>query len=265
MRHGIAPLPEPPGAPIAKLAARLADARFVWFFADLGQLPADITPASPAELAEAQSFPAGMQREGWLARRRLARHVLAMAIGLPDPAALRLGTDPLGRPVILAGATGWHLSFAARDTLALVAIGDQPLGVDLELEQPDLVIPFNMLRDDERRWLMAQPKALRVAAFCRIWAAKEAITKAMGTGFRIAPEDIRLPGSKAGHVDIRNSGESSASEIENRLVRDMLVLTREGIRVFVSRQSGAAQGGLQGTGVAVARAMRPGPANPESG
>ncbi len=43
MRHGLADAPEPAGTPIATLAERLARERFVWFFADMHQLPADLT------------------------------------------------------------------------------------------------------------------------------------------------------------------------------------------------------------------------------
>lgn len=265
MRHGLADAPAPPGTPITTLAGRLAQDRFVWFFADLGQLPVDLAPATPAEEAEAQSRPAGLQREGFLSRRRLARHVLAEALALSAPHRLRIRCDPLGRPVIVQGTAGWHLSFAAREPLALIAIADRPIGVDLEREEPELFIPINMLRADERAWLRAQPESLQVQAFCRIWTAKEAIAKAMGSGFRIPPEDISLPVPDGRHVDIRISGQSAGRDTDNRSARDMLVLTREGIRVFVSRPSGEAQGGLQGIGVAVARAMMTGPADPDSG
>ncbi len=127
------------------------------------------------------------------------------------------------------------------------------------------MIPSNILRGDERAWLGEQPEPLRVAAFCRIWTAKEAITKALGVGFRIPPEDIALPAVGRSHVDIRKFGESAVGENENRLVHDLLVLTREGIRVFVTRQSGEAQGGLAGICVTVACARMPSPANPDSG
>ncbi len=238
MRHGLADAPEPAGTPIATLAERLARERFVWFFADMHQLPADLTRATPAEEIEAQSLPAGLPREGWLARRRLARHVAAAASGKAHPGTIRIDSNAQGRPEFRVGATGWHLSLSARGAVALIAIADAPCGVDLEIEEPDLMIPSNILRGDERAWLGEQPEPLRVAAFCRIWTAKEAITKAMGVGFRIPPEDIALPAAGTSHVDIRKFGESAVGENENRLVHDLLVLTREGIRVFVTRSSG---------------------------
>ncbi len=254
MRHGIADIPEPAGTPVAVLARQLAQERFVWFFADMRQLPGGLTPATLAEEAEARRLPAGLPREGWLARRRLARHVLAEASGRCDPATIRIESSVQGRPEFRAGATGWHLSLSARGAIALIAIADAPIGIDLETEEPDLMIPSNILRPDEQAWLGEQPEPLRVAAFCRIWTAKEAIAKALGTGFRIPPEDIHLPSGPSGHVDIRKFGEWHEAEKKNRSWRDLLVLTREGIRVFVTRETGEERSAPICCTVALARA-----------
>ncbi len=116
--------------------------------------------------------------------------------GKAHPGTIRIDSNAQGRPEFRVGATGWHLSLSARGAVALIAIADAPCGVDLEIEEPDLMIPSNILRGDERAWLGEQPEPLRVAAFCRIWTAKEAITKALGVGFRIPPEDIALPAAE---------------------------------------------------------------------
>ncbi|MCA3605727.1 MAG: 4'-phosphopantetheinyl transferase superfamily protein [Methylobacterium sp.] len=261
LRHGEAEMPAGLGTPPAELGKRLQRTGFIWFFADLARLPPGLCPAMPEEKEQAQMLPAGLQRDGWLARRQLARQVVAEARGV-KPADVSVAKDVRGRPVLERAGLGFHLSFAAREALALIGIADRPIGIDLEIEVPNLVIPFNVLREDERAWLAAQPEALRACGFLRIWTAKEAIVKAIGQGFRITPEQIILPELSCEDVVIRdwaNSGENMANSAEQNR---WLILTREALRVFVSRSDGEERGETRGVSIAVAQSTARGPAAP---
>jgi phosphopantetheinyl transferase len=254
--------PEPAGTPIAALGARLRREGAVWFLANLARLPADLAPVLPEEEAEAERLPPGLARAGRLARRRLARHVAAEATG-EKARDLRIGADAMGKPFFFGGAAAYHLSFSARGTLALIGLADQPLGVDLEIAEPGLAIPFNMLRAEECARLMAEPEAERISAFCRIWAAKEAIVKAVGLGFRIAPERILLPEQGERLVDIRILPNPAGNAGENPAASGPPVLTGAGIHVFVSRINGEAEEPARRIGIVAARATGASPADPK--
>ncbi|MCE2933414.1 MAG: 4'-phosphopantetheinyl transferase family protein [Rhabdaerophilum sp.] len=261
LRHGEAETPASLGTPLADLGQRLQNTGFIWFFADLTHLPPALCPAMPEEEEQARMLPAGLARDGWLARRRLARQVVAEARGV-NPADVGVATDVRGRPVLERAGLGFHVSFAAREALALIGIADRPIGIDLEIEVPDLVIPLNVLREDERAWLAAQPEALRACGFLRIWTAKEAIVKAVGQGFRLAPEQIILPALSGGDVDIRNLANSGEEMADYPGQSRLSILTREALRVFVSRPDGHKRGETRGVIVAVARSTAPGLADP---
>jgi len=261
LRHGEAETPASLGTPLADLGQRLQNTGFIWFFADLTHLPPALCPAMPEEEEQARMLPAGLARDGWLARRRLARQVVAEARGV-NPADVGVATDVRGRPVLERAGLGFHVSFAAREALALIGIADRPIGIDLEIEVPDLVIPLNVLREDERAWLAAQPEALRACGFLRIWTAKEAIVKAVGQGFRLAPEQIILPALSGGDVDIRNLANSGEEMADYPGQSRLSILTREALRVFVSRPDGHKSGETRGVIVAVARSTAPGLADP---
>ena len=261
LRHGEAEPPAGLGTPLADLGQRLQNTGFIWFFADLTHLPPALCPAMPEEKEQAQTLPAGLARDGWLARRRLARQVVAEARGV-NPTDVGVATDVRGRPVLERAGLGFHVSFAAREALALIGIADRPIGIDLEIEVPDLVIPLNVLREDERAWLAAQPEALRACGFLRIWTAKEAIVKAVGQGFRLAPEQIILPALSGGDVDIRNLANSGEEMADYPGQSRLSILTREALRVFVSRPDGDKRGETRGVIVAVARSTAPGLADP---
>lgn len=256
MRHGEAPAPATPGAPLGALGEQLRRTGFVWFLADLAHLPADLCATTARETASADSGRKGMDRAGWLARRRLTRQVVAIARNA-DPAAVTIEADGLGRPILGGAAEGLHLSFSARHSLALIGIAGEPLGVDLEFEEPGMALPWNILRPDERSWLAAQTDALRLRAFLRIWTAKEAIAKLVGQGFRIAPEHIHLPQTGAGNVDIRNLSRGEHVNPDNPGFDGITVLTREALPVFVSQATGEERERPLGVSVAVARFMSP--------
>jgi phosphopantetheinyl transferase len=261
LRHGEAEMPAGLGTPPAELGGRLQRTGFIWFFADVTHLPPGLCPAMPEEKEQAQMLPAGLQRDGWLARRRLARQLVAEARGV-NPADVSVAKNIRGRPVLERAGLGFHLSFAAREALALIGIADRPIGIDLEIEAPNLVIPFNVLREDERAWLAAQPEALRACGFLRIWTAKEAIVKAVGQGFRITPEQIVLPGLSCEDVDIRNLANSGERMADYREQARLSILTCEALRVFVSRSDGDERGETRRVSVAVAQSTVRGPAAP---
>ena len=62
--------------------------------------------------------------------------------------------------------------------------------VDVERVDAEAPPPLDLLHPDERRLLAVTGAAARPLAFARLWAAKEAYVKALGTGFSRPPESF---------------------------------------------------------------------------
>jgi len=70
-----------------------------------------------------------------------------------------------------------HFSLSHGGSWAVCAVGETPLGVDVELPRCSIAVA--------RRWF--HPEEVAAAedpdSLCRLWTAKEAFVKALGTGF----------------------------------------------------------------------------------
>lgn len=134
-------------------------------------------------------------------RSRLRRSVGGRVLGLQLGEPVTIAHEPGGRPFI-AGRPGLHVSLATRAGIVAVALARGPVGVDVEAlsEAP---FPLAMLHEAERRSLESLPEAARPLAFARLWAAKEAYVKALGTGFRREPDSfaVTLDGARFGVDD----------------------------------------------------------------
>lgn len=162
--------------------------------------PDMLPPALPAEIS-----PAMRQADlaGYALRRRLARALAAAASGMPaEQFAIRAKAS--GAPILAGEPFG--ISFSTRAPLSAVALAPTAIGIDIEQIIPAETIPWNMLRADETALLKALPHGAQGEAFARLWAAKEAYAKALGLGFRLAPESLVIgtepgPHKMAKHVD----------------------------------------------------------------
>lgn len=148
----------------------------------------------PAERARRDGFLREQDRDAFLARRCLLRAVLAERLGT-GPAAVPLGPAPgaagrRGRP----GVPGLHFSLSSSGGHVLLATGSRELGIDIEAV-PDLAGAEQMsrvLHPAERRRLAWTRRGRRPAAVARVWARKESLLKALGTGLSRDPAVDRV-------------------------------------------------------------------------
>lgn len=125
-------------------------------------------------------------------RRETALGIVARHLGLPA-AAVTIGRDAKGRPLIeRPEGTGLHLSLATRAGLVAVALAERPVGVDVERVDRLQNVPDAALHPEETAMLRRLPEGERPLAFARLWSAKEAYVKALGTGFVCAPESFAV-------------------------------------------------------------------------
>ncbi len=123
---------------------------------------------------------------GWV------RHVLARRLGC-SPASLVFATNRFGRPELADVRLSFSVAHAGR--YACVAIAEARVGVDLA--STDTVFETDAaaavaFSAAERRALAALPAHVRRDAFYRGWTLREALGKAVGLGFQLAPETLAV-------------------------------------------------------------------------
>jgi len=145
-----------------------------------------IAPALPAIwLVRTGANPRNLTERSAL-RRATARPIVARQLGCRENDVV-IDHDPAGRPFLVTPER-LHLSLATRAGIVAVGLARHPLGVDVERVDMEEAPPFDLLHPDERRLLEATASPARPLAFARLWAAKEAYVKALGTGFTRPPE-----------------------------------------------------------------------------
>jgi phosphopantetheinyl transferase len=151
--------------------------------------PRTRAPSLPAIwLIDAGAAPKTLPERSAL-RRGTARQVLAGQLGIV-PEAATIAHDGAGRPLL--PGTGLHLSLATRAGVVAMGLADRPVGVDLEEVRAQSSEAEALLHPEERALLAGLRGDMRRLAFARLWAAKEAFVKALGTGFATPPESFRV-------------------------------------------------------------------------
>ena len=151
-------------------------------------------------LAEPGRFAYGLERLPWKERkekvlrfrpeeaRRLslgAGLLAAFCLRRAGAADLSLGTGEHGKPYLLHEPE-IHFNLSHSGKLAVCAVGNEPMGVDVE--EPQVMkegvarLSFTM---QEKDWLASQPD--QDHAFVRLWTRKESLLKLFGKGFYQSP------------------------------------------------------------------------------
>jgi phosphopantetheinyl transferase len=153
------------------------------------------------------------------------------------PSDIEVAHEASGRPLVrgwwaesLATLPQVSLTHDAVSNIALLSTSGLPVGVDAEIigrvQRPEaLVAAFTA---DERTWLEHGTRLVRDEAVLRLWCAKEAAAKLLGTGFRGAPEAFEVtfePGG-AEHALVRCDGMIVAVML--RRLGNMILATAEG-------------------------------------
>jgi 4'-phosphopantetheinyl transferase len=140
----------------------------------------------PGERARRETLLRHEASDRFTAGRVLLRRSLGRVLGV-EPDLLRFVLGEHGKPALdppIPGAPAFNLAHTG-DVVALALAPAATVGLDLEV----LAERSSAERIAERRfapaevaWLAVQPDTRRTRAFLRLWTAKEAVLKALGTG-----------------------------------------------------------------------------------
>jgi 4'-phosphopantetheinyl transferase len=167
------------------------------------------------EQARLDGFGSEKRRREFALGRATARALLAdrLAVAAPD-VPLRVAAD--GAPDLdddpeSDGALRVSIAHAAtsEQTLAVAAVGERPLGVDLEPIRPRRPDLYRFLLHPEDYDVLDRLPHDHDAAQVLLWTLKEATLKAMRTGFRVSPKKLRLavePGRGTASVRVEGGG-----------------------------------------------------------
>jgi len=155
----------------------------VWW-ATIDPVCAGPVPCSSDERRRAARFRDAQSAQRWLAGRAVLRRVLGGVIEL-DPAAVVLAEEAAGK-LFLPDHPSIHTSLSRSADLVVVAVGDRPVGVDVEVDRR-LVRPERLAQrligdpETRQRWA-ASPEPERTLELLRRWTRVEALLKATGEG-----------------------------------------------------------------------------------
>ena len=143
------------------------------------------------------------------ARAHLAlRAILGSYLGC-EPAALRFGAHPQGKPCLVYPHTALRFNLSHSKDRALLAVGvADEIGVDLEAVRDDLPgaeLAAAVLCAEELAELAQFAPAAQALPFVACWARKEACLKALGLGLHLDPRGLHV-GLQAHRMDVRIDG-----------------------------------------------------------
>ena len=147
---------------------------------------------SPDEIARADRFKFPHLRRRWIAARGGMRVLLGAQAGLA-PEALNFGTGDHGKPFLLGLDDPCTFNLSHSDGLAALAISSVELGVDVEvIGRFHEGVARDRFSAPENAALERLPAEHRNAAFYQFWTTKEAVLKALGTGFSRASNSFTI-------------------------------------------------------------------------
>lgn len=131
-----------------------------------------------AARARILAFHEPLRRRQSLTGEHLARAALAARSG-KAAGEVALRRAPSGQPVAAEGC----VSISHSGEIVVCAVGDRPVGVDVEMIRPVReAVARRCFTAGERALLAAAPAGERERCFWRVWTGKEALAKLAGAG-----------------------------------------------------------------------------------
>lgn len=183
------------GAELTELGSRPGVALYALrYVLDVELDDAWLVSLSRAERKRASGFARLQDRIRFVATRIALRRLLGQRLGCaPEEVPIVFGAHE--KPE-LAPPKRFHFNLAHSHERGMIAIADTPVGVDVEWINTNTDWPplaARVLHPEERAVLDALAEAEAVRGFFTHWARKEAVLKALGTGFYTESRSFPVP------------------------------------------------------------------------
>ncbi len=166
----------------------------VWVVDLAGQEPQAWRPAlTEREWEKAMRFRSHADQVRSAVTRGVLRTLLAQYLAVPH-LSIEFTYNEFEKPALEKGGLEFNVSHSG-DYSLLAFSRKAAVGVDVERIKGERVVrdlAERVLTSDEYRRFMALPEGDRERTFFQIWALKESVMKALGTGMSLAPECIEL-------------------------------------------------------------------------
>lgn len=157
-------------------------------------LPVEGHLLTEAEEMRAERFATAALRDRWRGMRMAVKAWIGQELDLP-PVAVNLVPGEHGKPTV-SGFPEFHCNIShSGDWLALAKNATGPVGVDIELPNPDfpfLEVAADFFEKSELNHLRQLSDQLGRRRFYEMWVTKEAAMKADGRGLHWDPKEICL-------------------------------------------------------------------------
>jgi 4'-phosphopantetheinyl transferase len=163
-------------------------------FPDIISQEAALACLTDEEKSRADRFRFRHDAVHWIACRANLRKILGQAIQRA-PREVPLILSENGKPLLTPPFDSLHFNLSHCSDLAIVALcAAGPVGVDLESldRAPDLLECEATFCHPREISELPSETSMRASQLLRIWTAKEAVLKALGTGLSHAPEHVRI-------------------------------------------------------------------------
>jgi 4'-phosphopantetheinyl transferase len=209
----------------AGLVSELSTSRIVVVALDVRRfdpLPPTLHDAlSDGDRAAAARFRFPADRQRFRLGRGMVRHLVSAAVGMPA-AELPLVAADHGKPCLADAQAAVHFNVSHSGDLVLVAFGNLPVGVDIEMQRADIdlaAIAGTCFSAAERSDIFLAPADAQ-AKFFRYWTCKEAWIKADGRGLSLPLVEFTVTGLDGGDCRVQRGGIALPWRVRPLVVRE---------------------------------------------
>lgn len=165
--------------------------------AAVDQVSSQVQILDPEELATYQRYRVDAKKVEFMTGRLLLKRLLAARLGTA-PEQVRFAKNQYGRPHLhpVHGEMGLFFNLShTHGSVACVLSSWPRAGIDVERPEPDhLEVMPTVFLPHEIDFINSRPSlAGKVSAFGLLWTRKEAVMKAEGMGFHLAPKTFTVP------------------------------------------------------------------------
>lgn len=173
---------------MSKIHYSSSNANFEVYIGNIENFSKNNIPLTSEQQQRYSKYKFLQHQEFYLKRHNFYREILGEYVAEPQ-----LIYHKSGQPYLSNHKLQFSLSHSFPYALIAISKNEQIIGADLEVIKKD--IPTNLqsfLNQIELDFFATLPNSKQIEYFYKFWSSKEAILKALGTGFSFAPKNLTI-------------------------------------------------------------------------